>query len=185
MGVAADLEEARSLTLHRMVLSSVVLVSAAALSLTSVAGGSARGTKTSATKSLVAIRGLLSPEVNANFIVPGRFILAQGGVTADSGRAEIRPNNGNGKTVDGQFSAPVLAQATLKGKKGILGISMRGVSITIHNFNSTKRSLGAEYGTWKITSGYGAYAGWTGGGRWASVSDPSSTSVEWDGLVTQ
>jgi hypothetical protein len=174
------------MTLHRIVLPSVVLVSAAALALTSVAVGSTGGTKTAATKSLVAIRGLLSPEVNANFIVPGRFIiLTQSGVTADSGSAAIRPNNGPGKTVDGQYSSPVLAQATLKSKKGILGISMRGVSITIGNFNPTKPSLGAEYGTWKITSGYGAYAGWKGGGRWASASSPTSTYVEWVGLVTK
>jgi hypothetical protein len=172
-------------TLHRMVRLSVVLASTAALVVTSVAVGSADGTTTAATKSPVAIRGLLSPEVNANFIVPGRFILTESGVTADSGRAAIRPNNGNVKFVDGQASAPVLAQATLTSKKGILGIAMRGVSITIGNFNPKKRNLGAEYGTWKITSGYGAYAGWTGGGRWASVSDPTSTSVEWDGSVTR
>src|SRR6266404_2015854 len=142
MGVAAHQEEGSLVTSHRMVLPSVVLVSAAALALTSVAGGSAGGTKTAATKSLVAIRGLLSPEVNTNFIVPGRFILAQDGVTADSGSAAIRPNNGPGKTVDGQFSSPVIAQANLKGKKGILSISMRGVSISIHNFNPTKGGLG-------------------------------------------
>lgn len=184
MGVAAHQEEGSLVTSHRMVLPSVVLVSAAALALTS-AVGSAGGTKTAATKSLVAIRGLLSPEVNTNFIVPGRFILAQSGVTADSGSAAIRPSNGPSKNVDGQYSSPVIAQANLKGKKGILSISMHGVSISIHNFNPTKRDLGAEYGTWKITSGYGAYAGWTGGGRWASVSDPTNTYVEWDGLVTQ
>ena len=184
MGVAAHQEEGSLVTSHRMVLPSVVLVSAAALALTS-AVGSAGGTKTAATKSPVAIRGLLSPEVNANFIVPGRFIFTQSGATADSGSAAIRPNNGPGKTVDGQYSSPVLAYASLKGKKGILGISMRGVSIKLDNFNPTKGNLSAEYGTWKIASGYGAYAGWTGGGRWASVSDPTSTYVEWDGFVTK
>jgi hypothetical protein len=173
-------------TLHRMVRLGVVLVSAAALAFTGVAVGSGDGKTTAATQSLVSIRGLLSPEVNANFIVPGRFILVQSGVTVDSGSAAIRPYNGPGKTVDGQYSSPVNAQATLKGKKGVLGISLRGVSIPIGNFNPTKSSRqGAEYGTWKITSGYGAYKGWTGGGRWASVSDPTATYVEWDGFVTR
>jgi len=169
--------------MSRMAFLSVVLVGGAALALTGVAAGSAGGTKTAATKSLVAIRGLLSPEVNRNGTVPGRFILTESGVSADSGRAAIRPYNRAGKTVDGQFSSQVVAQATLTGKKGILGISMGGVSLAIHDLKN--KNLGAEYGTWKITSGYGAYTGWKGGGRWASVSDLTSTYVEWDGFVTQ
>ena len=170
------------MSLNRIVLPGVVLVSATALAVTSVAVGSAGRTTT---KSLVAIRGLLRPEVNNNGIVTGRFTLAQGTVIEDSGSVAIKPNVGAGKTIDGQYTAPLIAQATLKGKKGILSIAMRGRSITVGNFNPNKRSLGAEYGTWKLTSGYGSYAGSTGGGRWASVSDTSSTYIEWDGYVTQ
>jgi hypothetical protein len=70
------------------------------------------------------------------------------------------------------------------GKKGILGISMRGLSIEINDFSPSKPGYAAEYGTWKITSGSGMYEGWTGGGRWASVSAPANY-VEWDGFVTQ
>jgi hypothetical protein len=123
--------------------------------------------------------------MNASFTFTGRFVLAQSGVTGDSGSAAIRPQNGKGKTVDGQYSEPVFATTTLKGKKGILGISMRGVSIEIGNFNAAKPGLAAEYGTWKITSGSGTYAGWTGGGRWASVGHPTGNYIEWDGFVTQ
>jgi hypothetical protein len=172
-------------TLHRTVLASVALVSAAALVLTGVAVGSTHGRQKAAKKSPIAIRGRLSGHQNASFTYTGRFVATQVGVILDSGSAAIRPSNGTTKIVDGQRSEPVIANSTLKGKKGNLGISMRGVSIEFDDLNPTKDGYAAEYGTWKITVGSGSYEGWTGGGRWASVGIPTANHIEWDGFVTQ
>jgi predicted ester cyclase len=51
-------------------------------------------------------------------------------------------------------------------------------------------ATGTHTGAWGAVEPTGNAASFsgvnmTGGGRWASVSDPTNTYVEWDGLVTQ
>jgi hypothetical protein len=164
--------------MHRIIGIAALLtvVACAPLALTSSAA---------ATKSPITIKGRVVEKMNASFTLPGRFIVTQVGVVLDTGSAAVRPANGATRIVDGQNQVPVNATANLKGKKGILTIHMRGLSISINDFNPLKPGYGAEYGTWKITGGTGMYEGWIGGGRWASASTPATTYVEWDGYVTQ
>ena len=103
------------------------------------------------------------------------------GVIQDSGTTVLRPNEGATKTVAGQQRTPVFGSETVTTKKGTLTFSFRGVSIAVNNPDDTKDSLFNESGTWRVTSGSGAYAALTGKGVWASVSTPSADYIEWDG----
>ena len=163
---------------------SALVAAVATLCLASVALGSTGGKHAAVTKSPIRIVERGNSHPNASFEHRGRFILTLDGVIQDSGRTSIRPSNGADKTVDGQLQEPVFANNTLTSKKGILSISLRGLSIAVSNFEPTKPSFYVEYGTWKIVGGSGMYAGWKGGGRWANAGTPANNNIEWDGFVT-
>ena len=152
----------------------------AMLLLASIALGSTGGKQAATAKSRIAITNRVSAKQRADNTFGGPFVLALNGVNQDTGTTSIGPIHEPERTVDGQQQARVTGTTTLTGKKGILSLSFRGVSVNVRNFDSTKFPSYMEYGTWKIAGGSGIYKGWKGGGRYAVASN----NVEWDGYVT-
>jgi len=151
----------------------------------SIAFGSVSSAHARSRASLISIRQQQSSQMTTDKTFKGRFTLLVNGVIQDSGTTILSPNEGATKIVAGQQRTPVLGSETVTTKKGTLTFSFRGVSIAVNNPDDTKDSLFNESGTWRVTSGSGAYAAWTGKGVWVSVSTPSTEYIEWDGRVTR
>jgi len=165
--------------MHRIAAGGIL---AAILVSTATAVGSAAG---QAGRSLVVIKQHGSGKMSADHTLKGHFTMLVDGVIQDSGTTIITPNLGNPTKIDGQQQAPVVGYDNLKTKKGSLTLVFRGVSVPIANINPAKDFLEIEYGTWKVQSGTGAYAGWKGGGRWADhVESDGEDNTEWDGYIT-
>ena len=144
--------------------------------------GSAAG---QAGRSLVVIKQHGSGQMSADHTLKGHFTMLVDGVIQDSGTTVITPNLGNPTKVDGQQQNPVVGYDNLKTKKGSLTLVFHGVSIPIANINPAKDFLEIEYGTWKVQSSTGDYAGWKGSGRWADHVEPDGEdNMEWDGYIT-
>ena len=153
----------------------------ASVVLASVAFGSTSSAHALSGALLISIRQQESSQMTTDKTLKGRFTLLVDGVIQDSGTTVLRPNEGATKTVAGQQRTPVFGSETVTTKKGTLTFSFRGVSIAVNNPDDTKDSLFNESGTWRVTSGSGAYAALTGKGVWVSVSTPSADYIEWDG----
>ena len=151
----------------------------------SVAFGSMSSAHARSGSSLISIRQQQSSRMTTDKTLKGRFTLLVDGVIEDSGTTILRPNEGVTKSVAGQQRTPVFGSETVTTKKGTLTLSFRGVSIAVNNPDDTKDSFFNESGTWRVTSGSGAYAAWTGKGAWVSVSTPSTDYIEWDGRVAR
>jgi hypothetical protein len=127
---------------------------------------------------LVAIKGHVPAKFSPDNTLRGQFTLLVDGAVKDSGSAVVRPQEGPLRIVGGETQIPVTAIANLRGKRGALTLHFSGLSVRVDD------TYGIEYGTWKLDSGSGPYAGWKGGGRWANSSTPDSSYVEWDGVIT-
>jgi len=156
-----------------------------ALASLSISGSTLGGTlQVSAGKSKVVIVELLNGKQRPDGTLRGQFRLLLDDVGTDTGTTEIRPQLGATATVGGQQQQQVAGNDTFTGKKGTLGITLRGVGVAIQNFDPTKLGYDNEFGTWKVAEGTGLYKGWHGGGRWALVGGPTVNNIEWDGTVT-
>ena len=165
--------------MQRTLIAPVVTVGIAVL----MWAGTATGAKGSHAKAmathLVAIKGHVSEKLNPDGAFRGQFTLLVDGAVKDAGSSVVRPQEGPLRIVGGQTQNPVTAVINLTGKRGALTLQFSGLSIPVDD------TYGIEYGTWKLGSSSGAYAGWKGGGRWANSSTPGSNYVEWDGVITE
>lgn len=120
-----------------------------------------------------AIRGKFTIQLKLSAFGPG-------GTTA------IVPVPATTKYVNGEEQIPFTATDNLTSKTGTLELAITGIHIDV-NVNANRLGPAAEYGTWKIKSATGIYAGWKGGGSWASVAygygKLQPYTVEWSGYI--
>jgi len=127
----------------------LVVVLAAAVTLTAVATGGSHGTRQ---RVAITMRGL--PE--------GTFVLTPlgaGALSQDSGTATIRYGAAQEIMRSGQSVSVFRPTFTLVGKRGRLTIRERNEWVDVGN------GYGVATGTWTIVRGDGVYAGIRGGGR--------------------
>ena len=165
--------------MRRIVIAAVVTIGIAMLMWTGIATGAKGSHATAAATHLVAIKGHVSEKPSPDNSLRGQFTLLVDGAVKDAGRLAVRPQEGPLRIVGGQTQIPVTASASLTGKRGALTLQFSGLNIQVDD------TYGIEYGTWKLGSSSGAYAGWKGGGRWANSSTPGSDHVEWYALITE
>jgi hypothetical protein len=159
-------------------IAAVVTVGIPVLIWAGIATGAKGSDARAAAKHLIAIKGRVPAKFNPDNSLRGRFTLLVDGALKDTGTSVVRPQEGPLRIVGGETQIPVTAIANLRGKRGALTLQFSGLSIRVDD------TYGIEYGTWKVGSSSGAYAGWKGGGRWANSSTPGSSYVEWDGVIT-
>jgi hypothetical protein len=164
--------------MQRILIAAVVTVGVVMLMWAGVATGAKGSHAKAAAKHLVAIKGHVLEKPTPDNTLRGQFTLLVDSAVKDAGSLVVRPHGGPLRIVGGQTSVSVTAVASLTGKRGTLTLQFSGLSIEVDD------TYGIEYGTWKLGSRSGAYAGWKGGGRWANSSAPGSDHVEWFGVIT-
>ena len=149
----------------RSVAIAAVAVTLVGVTLVAVASGGA-----AASKQRVAIDGkfILGSETGTFKLIS----LSGGALKADSG-AFTGSGNLSQPVVrkNGQEVTLISGTDTYTGKNGTLIVAQRVEGV------AAGRGYSIDTGTWKVVSGTGAYAGYTGGGTFAAAATPSNLAL--------
>jgi hypothetical protein len=158
------------------------------------AGSAASGAGVSRSQIAIHERGTYVNDPRGGITFPrGTFTIAlQDSGFGPGGTTRIAIDPSEVTYVQGRPQLSFSGVDTLTSKSGTLELVFDGTQIDLNGrLMSTGLLVGpaVEYGTWRVGSATGIYAGWKGGGVWADASygygEREPYSVEWDGYVTR